>query len=88
MLTVDYDYVIENTKADFEVLKIIKENKSVYIGSKYDNTRDINKCLEQIQGKKFQNDVFIIYGFGLGEHIKALRKLYDNKIIVFEPNKN
>lgn len=87
MLTVDYDYVIENAKDGFEVLKIIKDNKSLYIGSKYDNTRDINKFLEQIQGEKLQNDVFIIYGFGLGEHIKALRKLYDNKIIVFEPNK-
>jgi len=86
MLTINLEYGIEKTKDDFCIIKVHKNNKTVYLGSKYNMNREINNFLEKIHGEKSERDVFLIYGFGTGNHIKALRKKYNNRIIVFEPN--
>lgn len=88
MLTVNYDYIIEKTKDEKDIIKINKDNKWIYIGSKYNSSREVEKFLGEIKnGFKDKRDVFVVYGFGTGSHIYELKKKYDNKIIVFEPNK-
>lgn len=83
----NYDYSIEMSRDNREVLKVIKEDKSIYIGSKYDVKRDVDKFLSSADGIKNDNDVFVVYGFGSGEHIKELRKKYNNQILIYEPNR-
>ncbi len=87
MLITDYNYEIEESKDGFKIIKINREGKIIYAGSRYNVKRDIEKLISQIKGNKFENDILIIYGLGAGEHIRELRKIYNNKIIVFEPNK-
>ncbi len=87
-MIVDYDYDMEKTKDNYDILKIFKDEKNIYIGSKYNSQREVSRFLELIKGKKLDRDVFVVYGFGTGDHIKALRKIYNkNSILIFEPNK-
>lgn len=88
MLTVNLQYEIEKTKDGYDILKLSRNEKSTYIGSKYNMEREINKFLEKFNNEVNENSIFFIYGFGIGDHIKALREKYNNKIIVFEPNSN
>lgn len=79
------NYLIEKSKDNYDVLKIQKSNKNIYLGSKYNMKREIEEFLNQF--KHITNEtIFIICGFASGEHIKELRKKYsENIIIVFEP---
>ncbi|EKQ51133.1 MULTISPECIES: 6-hydroxymethylpterin diphosphokinase MptE-like protein [unclassified Clostridium] len=91
MLTCVWDFDVEKTKDGYKVIKLKKESKSIYIGSKYNMQNEIDKFLDKLKEKVKNADksVFVIYGFGNGEHIKALRSEFKkNKIIVFEPNIN
>lgn len=88
MLTTNMEFNIEYGKDRKKILKIQKDKHSIYIGSKYNSNKENEKFLNKINGNKKNNDVFIVYGFGLGGHIQELRKKYENKIIVFEPNIN
>lgn len=89
MLTTKLEYVIEESKDGYSILKLNRnDNKYIYVGSKYNMKREIDKFLLSFNKYKNERDIFIIYGFGSGEHIKALRNIYSNKIIVFEPNRN
>ena len=90
MLTREYDINIEVTKDRYSIVKINKNKKNVYIGSKYNMNMEINKFVEKARKTKkdIENVVFILYGFSVGDHIKRLRKEFPcNEIIVFEPNK-
>lgn len=89
MLILDYDIKIEDTKDNYSIVKINKNGKQIYIGSKYNMRAEIDKFLDKARCSKKdkQNLIFIVYGFGTGEHIKALRKEFiNNQILVFEPN--
>lgn len=87
MITVNYNFEIEQNKKNEKIVKVHVEEKVKYIGSKYDNSRETEKFLNKIKNTKKEKDVFIVYGFATGEHIQALRRKYCNKIIVFEPNR-
>ncbi|WP_294379600.1 motility associated factor glycosyltransferase family protein [uncultured Clostridium sp.] len=79
-------FEIEKTKDNYDILKIMKDNKSIYMGSKYNMENDINNFLKNIESD-FVSKLIFVFGFGAGEHIKKLRDLYKkSKIIIFEPN--
>ncbi|OOM77927.1 hypothetical protein CLPUN_21000 [Clostridium puniceum] len=87
MITANLEFKIEKTKDDYEIVKINKDNKWIYIGSKYNMKAEIDRFLEKIGENKDDQKIFLIYGFATGEHIKALKsKFPKNKILVFEPN--
>ncbi|URZ15982.1 motility associated factor glycosyltransferase family protein [Clostridium felsineum] len=84
----EINYVIEKSKDNRSVLKIFKDGKSIYMGSKYNSSRDIvdisNKILEK------NKSIVIIFGLGSGEYIKDILQSYKEirKIIVIEPELN
>lgn len=78
---------IELSKDNFYIAKVEKENKALYIGSKYNNKTIIDGFLEKYDLEDGEA-VYVVIGFGLGYHIEELLKRSGNanKIIVFEPN--
>lgn len=74
MLTINLEFNIEQSKDKQEILKVQRDKKNIYIGSKYNSNKENEKFLNNIKGNKKDNDVFIVYGFGVGNHIKELRK--------------
>ncbi|EPY2277525.1 motility associated factor glycosyltransferase family protein [Clostridium sporogenes] len=79
-------YVVEKSKDNKNVIRICKDQKQIYIGSKYFVNRDIDKLLEEL--KDINNEtIIIIFGLGAGEHIlKVLSNTKYNKIVIFEPD--
>lgn len=90
MITASLEYKIEETKDSYNILKIKKNDKWIYVGSKYNMEDSIEKFMKEVRIEDSEKEKnFLIFGFGTGEHIKELRKRYrDNVIIVFEPNEN
>ncbi|EJO5346075.1 motility associated factor glycosyltransferase family protein [Clostridium botulinum] len=80
------EYPIEKSKDNKNVIKIVKDDRHIYIGSKYSVNRDIDKLLEEL--KDINNETtIIIFGLAAGEHIlKVLSNTKYNKIVVFEPD--
>lgn len=77
---------IEISKDNKHIIRLKKDEKFKYIGSKYSVEKDIekfNKNLKNING----NTVIIAFGLASGEHIKELLNNIgeDNKIIIIEP---
>jgi len=78
---------IEMSKDGYRVLRIDKNDKKVYLGSKYDQKREIEKFINKF--KEFTNkDNFVIVGLSFTEHIKELLKLINenSKILIVEFN--
>lgn len=71
------------------ILNITKNNKSVYLGSKYNTNRDIQFFLDSL-GNIGSEDIIIVFGLGCGEHLyELINKLGENnRILVFEPDNN
>lgn len=91
MISTELEYKIEDTKDNLKILRINKDNKWVYIGSKYNMNSEVDKFLKNIDESEIdrKHTVIIIFGFGTGEYIKAVREKYkENEVIVFEPNSN
>lgn len=88
MIIIGYEYKIEETKDNFEILKIKKNDNWIYIGSKYNMKDKIESFIENFREiVTSPQDILFVYGFGVGEHIKRLRLEYpNNRILVFEPN--
>jgi len=83
------NYIIEMSKDGYEILKVKKNNKWMYIGSKYNMKNEIDKFINEFDIEHDKNFIFLIYGFASGVHIEELRKKFkNNKIIVYEPNEN
>lgn len=79
---------IEDSKDGKYVVRLVKDGKSIYIGSKYSVSRDIQIFMKDL-GEYDSKTVFIIFGLGTGEHIKDLKKnAPDNKVLVVEPDIN
>ncbi|MGK0468059.1 6-hydroxymethylpterin diphosphokinase MptE-like protein, partial [Clostridium sp.] len=87
ILNDDERYIIENSKDNKKILKIKKDGKFLYLGSKYTVERDIDKFNVDIN-KITYNSIILIWGYGTGEHIIDLLKKTDNsnKIIIIEPD--
>lgn len=82
----DKVYDIEKSKDGIDILKVQKENKKIYIGSKYKAQKDIDKFIVEA-GEYNTETIFFCFGIGTGEHINELLKVTgkDNKIIIIEP---
>jgi hypothetical protein len=83
------NYILEKSKDNLNVIKIKKDNKYRYIGSKYSVQRDIEKFLKDVEKIK-ENEIFIVFGLGTGIHILELLNKVEkgNKILVVEPDVN
>lgn len=78
---------IEKSKDNYNIAKIEKNNKWIYIGSKYNMKKEIEFFEKHIDNKNESDYIFIIFGFGAGEHIKVLREKYkESTMKIFEPN--
>ncbi|APF23056.1 motility associated factor glycosyltransferase family protein [Clostridium butyricum] len=86
MRILNKDISIEETKDNKKIMRISKNEKSIYIGSKYNMRKEIDNFLNDIKDIK-NNSIFVIIGFATGEHLKKLREEYSkNSILVLEPN--
>lgn len=88
MKYLSHDIIIEETKDKHDIIKFFKNNKYVYIGSKYNMEQEISRFINEIKESEIkENSLFIIFGFATGEHVKRLREHYKkNSILVLEPN--
>ncbi|MBV4428326.1 motility associated factor glycosyltransferase family protein [Clostridium tyrobutyricum] len=79
----DY-YNIEDTVDKKYTFKYDNNEKKIYINSKYSVQNEVNKLFENIDFTK--NNLFIVYGIGLGYHITELinRSSENSRIFVIE----
>lgn len=85
-MIVNYDFDIEYSKDGLKILKVYKEDKKIYIGSKYRMKEKIDEQL-QVDGIIESGSIVILFGIGSGEYVKRLYERNKNiKIIIFEPN--
>ena len=82
------EYYVETSADGRNIIRVVNEDRKVYIGSRYSVERDINRFNENVNHIN-GNTVIIAFGISCGEHIKeVLKNLGDsNKIIIIEPSK-
>ena len=78
---------IEISKDGYKVLKIDNNDKSFYLGSKYNQKREIEKFIGQIN-EITEKDNYIIFGLSFGEHVQEFLKKINkiSKILIIEFN--
>lgn len=83
------NYTLEQSKDGRNVIRLKKDNRLTYIGSKYSVKRDIDLFLEKTEGFNL-NTIFIVFGLAAGEHIISLLNSIgpNNKILIIEPDIN
>ncbi len=83
---IDEEFIkIEDAKSGHKTLLIKKEDKSIYLHSKYDPIREAEAIIEQYKDIK-PNSSVIFYGTGLGYHIDVfLEKHTDVNYYIYEP---
>ena len=77
---------LEPTKNGEYTIKIENDDKKIYLYSKYDPTREIQRWVEQLD--LGDRKIILQIGFGLGYHTQKLLECYPyiEKVIVIEPN--
>lgn len=78
-------FEIEKSKDNYNILKILDGDKCKYIGSKYNQKREIDKLINEVRPFT-EKDIYIIFGLSFGEHIKELisKNNFNNKILVID----
>lgn len=77
--------IIENTNINSPTLKIILNNKTFYLHSRYNPVKEANNQVNSFSASPY--DIIIVLGVGLGYHIKELRKKFpENFIVICEYN--
>ncbi|SQB35753.1 motility associated factor glycosyltransferase family protein [Clostridium cochlearium] len=86
---INEEYSLEKSKDNKYITRINKEGKKIYLGSKYNVQRDIDKFLEELEDIN-PSSIIVIFGLASGEHIKELlSKLEEsNKVLIVEPDIN
>ncbi|WP_051560452.1 motility associated factor glycosyltransferase family protein [Clostridium beijerinckii] len=81
------DYTVVTSKDGKLILRVNKEEKTVYLGSFYSVSRDINQLISQLGGVK-PYDIIIIFGIATGEYLPQLKEglSKNNKVLIFEPD--
>ena len=86
-MPLDENYILEkNQKTNFYTLKINKDDKYMYLNSKYNPIDEVHRFINSINLQPY--DVLVIVGGGLGYISKELKNLISstNKVIILEPN--
>jgi Uncharacterized protein conserved in bacteria len=78
---IDKSYPIEDTKDGHHTFRYDNKGKKIYINSKYDVNNEIDMLLKNIDFEK--DSLFIVYGIGLGYHIKELIKRSSPRSMIF-----
>lgn len=83
---IDKYFPIERTKDGYHTFRYPEKGKKIYINSKYDVNNEVNMLLNTIDFDK--DSLFIVYGIGLGYHVKELiiRSSPKSRIFVIESN--
>jgi hypothetical protein len=83
------NYCLEKSKDGRYIIKIKKDEKEIYIGSKYSVSRDIQYFISQI-GEFNVNTIFVVFGLGSGEQILELlnHTSNTNKLLIVESDIN
>lgn len=78
---------IEISKDNKFIIRLNKDNKLRYIGSKYSVQKDIDSFYSKI-GETDSQTIFVIFGLGAGEHIRSLLLQLSeyNKVLIVEPS--
>ncbi|MCD3295703.1 hypothetical protein G8T67_02700, partial [Clostridium botulinum C/D] len=77
----NYKFELEKSKDGFDIFKIIKDTKKIYIGSKYRMEEKINEFVEKNEEKIGNDSVVVIFGAGSWEILnKFCLKYKKNKI--------
>ena len=78
---------IEISKDGYKILKVDIKGKKQYLGSKYNQKREIEKFIDGF-GNITQKDNYIILGLSFGEHIEELLKISSSNshILIIELN--
>ncbi|GAA0724307.1 motility associated factor glycosyltransferase family protein [Clostridium malenominatum] len=86
---INEEYSLEKSKDDKYIIKINKDGKKIYLGSKYNVQRDIEEFLKGLEDITPQS-IIIVFGLGAGEHIIELLKRLEesNKVLIIEPDIN
>ncbi|AQR97017.1 motility associated factor glycosyltransferase family protein [Clostridium saccharoperbutylacetonicum] len=79
---------IDVSKDGYKILKVNIDDKKMYLGSKYNQKREIEKFLSNLD-QITEKDNYIVFGLSFAEHIEELlNKTYENsKILIIEFNK-
>lgn len=80
----DKQFLIEETRKGDKTLLYNKDNKKIYLHSKYDPIREAQTIVEDYKDIKDMNVIF--YGTGLGYHIDLfVKENLNNNFYIFEP---
>ncbi|MGL4452590.1 MAG: motility associated factor glycosyltransferase family protein [Sarcina sp.] len=76
---------IETSRDNYEILKVNKNGKDVYIGSKYNQKREIDKFINSFS-EFTENDIYIVIGASMLEHIEELLRINKKlkKVLIIE----
>lgn len=81
--------ILEDTKNNKKTLIIKKNEKLLYLHSKYDPIREAELIIDMLEEKEeiFEDTHVIFYGLGLGYHVDAFLKRYPkNEFSIYEPS--
>lgn len=81
--------ILEETKNNLKTLKIKKDDKTVYLHSKYDPEREAELIIDELEKReKIGTDTHVIfYGLGLGYHLDAFfRRFPQIEFSIYEPS--
>ncbi|GAA5415661.1 hypothetical protein Pryu01_00692 [Paraliobacillus ryukyuensis] len=80
--------IVENSKKGIPTMKIKVGSQYNYIHSKYDPNSEATRITEDFKLDE-EKDHILVFGFGLGYHLKALTNKYPNvSFTVYEPDMN
>lgn len=81
-------FEVEKSKDNYNIVKVIKDNKTQYLGSKYCEKREIDNFINSLDEIK-ENYNYIIFGLGAGEHLKELKHMLTehNNVLIIEISK-
>ena len=86
---IDNEYSLEKSKDNKYIIRINREGKKIYLGSKYNVKKDIDRFLEDLEDMS-PISIIVVFGLASGEHIKELLNNLEenNKVLIIEPDKN
>lgn len=83
----NYSYFVEETKIGLPTIRILQNNSSLYLHSKYDPKKEAERIVEMYQNNITDDTHIIFYGAGFFYHIDQFNEKFPNLTYsVYEPN--